>query len=85
MKTISSWGSYVTFKSIFDFWDILQHGFKKVEISALYEDYIKTTSTGGYYVTFKTISSFWDILEHDFKKGWNSCLVSKSHQAEDIT
>ena len=41
IKTPSSGGYYVTFKSNFFSWDILQHDLKKVKISASYERYIK--------------------------------------------
>ena len=40
MKTTSSGEYYVAFKSIFAFWDILEHDLKRVEISAWYRNYI---------------------------------------------
>ena len=81
MKITSSGWYYVTFKSIFVFWDILEHELQKALKFLLGLIYI---SSGGYHISFKSIFVFWDILQNDLKNGWNFCLVWKLHQADDI-
>ena len=81
MKTNSNGGYYVTFKSIFAFWDILEHDFKKIKFLLG----MKTTLGLVYYKTCKSIFVFWDILEQDLKKGRNFFFIWKLYQAGVIT
>ena len=66
MKITSSGWCYVTFKSVFVFWDIQEHDFKNGWNFCFNW---KITSSEGYHVTFKKMFAFWVILEHDLKKG----------------
>ena len=81
LKTTSSDGCYVTFKSIFPFWEILEHELKKGLTILLA---MKTTSSMGYYLTFYSILSFWGILEHDLERSWNFSLLWNLHQKGNI-
>ena len=75
IKSLSSRYYWWIFKSIFVFWNILEHDLKKCWNFCLVW---KPHQAGHITKLFYCIFDFWEVLQHDLQKVWNFSFIWKN-------